>query len=123
MRRTLKKIQQDIDDVKSAIEPQFKVIEAVNRIKKARIKNEDGSKNPDYKQSDLKYVDLIEKDLKIDPVLEIRLISLMKEKQEMVDKMVDKGLGGKKHIKKKRKSKRRKSIKKKQRKTRRKSRK
>lgn len=101
MRRRLKKIQGEIDDVKSAIEPQFKVIEAVNRIKKARIKNEDGSKNPDYEQSDLKYVDLIEEDLKIDSVLEERLISLMKEKQEMVDK----GLGGKRKRKTKKKRK------------------
>ena len=65
MRRTLEKIQQEIDDVKSAIEPQFRVIEAVNRIKNARKQNEDGSKNPDYKKSDLEYVDLIEQDYEL----------------------------------------------------------
>ena len=98
-----RKIRLQIQEVKAALEPQFKMAEKVNVDQIGKNYNEQDSK--DYKTY---------KGMELDRGMSERLKELYEELKKLLDKCPDKGG-------KKRKTRRRKSMKKRKRKTRRKT--
>ena len=101
-----RKIRSQIQEVKAALEPQFKMAEKVNVDQIGKNYNEQDVK--DYKTY---------KGMELDPGMSNRLTELYNKLQELQDKCPDVKKGGKKS----RKTKKRKSMKKRKRKTRRKT--